>query len=280
MKRTNAISDILFLCIFFSPLVFSSIAFAHSIIPPNAYKSFTFGYEQNDGPKDNQYVLSFHPVYYEEKYHSETHGTTDNSRGFLDFLSFKLAHQRDENRLWLERLDLFNIILFFPDQDLGRYGNSVAVYLGVIRRDFASGEVGEAITLHFGEGQSVDLWGVGLAYIMVKADLEANENFDMGYAIGPAVSIGLVLDIFSWLGIGIDGRYTHFLLGENDQEMELTLTGQIDISRSLGVNLDLKQTRLGEREINSAQFRLMFFFDRREIGHPRYRSMENNNVFQ
>jgi len=119
-----------------------------------------------------------------------------------------------------------------------------------------------------------------LAYLMVMADLEANENFDKGYAIGPAVSIGLMVDIFSWLGIGIDGQYTNFLLGENDQEMALTLSGQIDVGRSMGINFDLKQTRLGEREIRSAQLRLMFLFDRDEFRPPGYRSIEKSNVFQ
>ncbi|MDH5509819.1 MAG: hypothetical protein OEZ32_05625 [Nitrospinota bacterium] len=157
MKRAKVLTILLFLFSFFAPLALPSGVSAHSIILSNAYKSFVLGYEERNGPKDNRYVLSLHPVYFEKLFHPEVHETNKKPRGFLDFLSLKLSYQRDENSLWLERIDLFNIVIYLPESRFGYYQNSVTAYLGIIRRDFSNGAVSETMTLNFGEGQSVDL---------------------------------------------------------------------------------------------------------------------------
>lgn len=231
------------------------------IVPPlrpdlgHSSGAFSYGLESNSGARGNRQTFSFRPA---------LHDLMDPQEGFvagseIQFFAFSLSLSPALSRLWLEKLDLVTITSLSP---LNRLFTPVSwkVRGGVDRRDFANGAAGEALVLNTGGGYSVETGDIGLAYIFFEADLEANRNFDKGYAIGPGLSLGLILDPIPYFKTGVRLRGVRFVMGDTTSEYEISFSERYSVSRNLGIHLDLKGNRVGDREIKTAAIRLIIFF--------------------
>ena len=216
--------------------------------------AFSIGIESNGGPKGNRPVFSFRPA---------LHDLMDPQQGYvagsqLEFMSFTFSIQPAQNEVWLEKLDLVNIASITPINELFA-PTTWKVRFGMQRRDFANGDVSEAWYLNTGGGYSLGLGDFGIGYAMLEADLQANHNFDNGYAVGPGVSMGFILDPAPGWKTGFQARAVGFLLGANDPEYELLLSQRYTASQNLGIHLELKGARVGRRDISSALLKLIIF---------------------
>ena len=216
--------------------------------------AFTLGYEANDGPKGNRATFSLRPA---------LHDIMDPQAGYvegsqIDFLSFSFSTQPQKGKLWIERADLVGIVSLSPINSIFTPMSWKANF-GLNRREFANDDVSEALFVNGGGGYTTRVGDMGLAYFFLEADLQANHNFDKGYALGPGLSLGLILDPVPEWKTGIKARATRFVLGHEDTEYEVVLSQRYTVHRNMGIHLDLKGSRIGEREIKSALLKLVLF---------------------
>ena len=215
---------------------------------------FTLGYESNDGPKGNRTTFSMRPA---------LHDIMDPQEGYvegsqIEFFSLSFSVQPQASKLWFERADLVNIVSLSP---INRLFSPISwkANFGLNRRAFANNDVSEAHFLNVGGGYTAKVGDMGLVYAFLEADIQANHNFDMGYAIGPGLSLGMILDPLPGWKTGIKARATRFLLGHEDTEFELILSERYSPHRNMGIHLDLKGTRIGEKDIKSVLLKLVLF---------------------
>ncbi|MDH5636873.1 MAG: DUF4105 domain-containing protein [Nitrospinota bacterium] len=216
--------------------------------------SFNLGYESNDGPKGNRVTFSMRPA---------LHDIMDPQDGYvegsqIEFFSLSFSFQPLESKLWFERADLVSIVSLTPVNNLF-FPMSWRVNFGLNRREFANENVSEAFFLNAGGGYTAKVGNMGLVYGLLEADAQANHNFDKGYAIGPGISLGLILDPVPGWKTGIKARATRFVLGHDDTEYEVIFSQRYTAHRNMGIHLDLKGKRIGERDIKSALLKLVLF---------------------
>ena len=263
-------------------LICATNALAHSIIPSDGTRTLAVASEQNDGLKEDRYVIYFHPIYADQlliprylernsTYADELfvpqyaeRNSTNRIRGHIELLSITMSLKQNSDNYALERFDAINVELFNPDGGIGGFipgTNSIKLVMGHLRRETSKGTLIDAARLDIGEGFCVGFGKTALAYMLLEADLQASDDLTRGFAVGPAVSFGLIVNPFPVVGIGLYVRGVEYVYGEKERDVDMTLTSQLWISKHITAQADLKRVMLDEKEIRSISLMIKLSYD-------------------
>ncbi len=157
------------------------------------------------------------------------HDRLDPSGGYkngaeIAFFDMRLRHFPTDDRLVVERFGVVDILSLSPRDRLFRPW-SWGVRAVWDRRPLPAGAAGDELTfaIEGGAGIARRLGDEVLGYAFLDMNVEVNDDFADGYALGPGIRVGTVIPLAARWKLGATARYAGYAGGQRFERRDLAL---------------------------------------------------------
>ncbi len=113
--------------------------------------------------------------------------------------------------------------------------------------------------LNFGGGISYH-WFPGLCYIMPEIEINTDDSFEKGYAIGYGGSIGIISNISDSISSHLSGKVLEYDLGEEHTEINAAFLTNYKINNSNSIGFEVSYLKTYDIEYGQYILKYHFFF--------------------
>lgn len=188
----------------------------------------------------------------------DTHFAPDQGME-IEFLSTRLRHEPEANRVALERIDILNITSLSPrDPFFSPYSWKLSAGLHQKLRPGADRTT--VFRLATGAGLTYDLPGIGLVYSLLDPRILLGGGIPENYALGMGAVGGILREIRPGWRLHLSGGARYFPLGYEHEAMEVSLDQNFEVTKNTSLNLRLSWEQSDGEDAAEAVLNWYFFF--------------------
>jgi hypothetical protein len=208
--------------------------------------------QPEDGHKSNRLSIAGgwheHLRYFQEiQYRPAYHDLSDDDQGYVEgsqikFAETTLRYYDKRNTLWLETLDIINIISISP---MDKFFSPISwrVNTGFYRSGFRDKTESLVFQVSPGGGFAYKVPRLGTAYVFGETEFDVSGRYDDDHAAGLGGSAGLLKKVTENWRMNFSIRWLDFVLGDVHHTANIECSQGITISRNNAIRIDLSETR-------------------------------------
>lgn len=226
-----------------------------AVRPDQGHKTARIGIGYGEEDDRSFAELSIRPVY---------HDLLDPEPGFvrgaqIELFDFSLRYYDDDDEVRLQELMFVDIVsLSLRNRFLKPM--SWKVNFGLTRKRFSPDDEPLVVRLNGGAGLTYEPLARTLVYGFVEGSLEADNEFEEGYALGAGGSLGVIGDVSRRWRINLSAQALRFEAGDEHSAYDLTLAQRVSVSRQSAVRLNVSRKREFDDYWTRADIAWQFYF--------------------
>ena len=177
----------------------------------------------------------------------------------IEFFNGKLRFYPSKHKLYLQKLNLVDIISIAPRDELFN-PYSWKFSTGFKRKQIEADDNTLLYHINTGAGISVEDSDLGLCYAMLEPELNIGGALENNYALGGGVSCGVLKQIGSFWRIHALGRNIWFVIGDDHQSGSLEFLNNFKVTQNNHLSLELKREKNWENYTSQVLMLWHYFF--------------------